>query len=369
LPSNAAAAPIPADEERASALDFTQAAWAKELLESLSDEAIRLHLVRTLQEAIMIWPSEDVAERAAVRLAEELTGALDAGDIETAVRLAPILAATRSEEARKVCNENGVEAALRAFRTLDKARHADLTAILVALGDGALPAVLRALEDEESLAIRKRLLEVVARQGARALPFLRPKLDDPRWFVVRNAVFLMRRIGRPEAVPLLKPRLASAHPKVLIEILKTLISLQDPAWFRLLEQTLDSEDEERRHVAIEVASRVRHPDVVRLLLKRLRGRFGRRLGESSTLDLIKALGGLRDPEALETMREILALKRWRHPFSLTALKREAAAAIGQLEGAAAHRAALALAGGSDAELAEAVRSGMRARPEPVEEDE
>ena len=157
--------------------------------------------------------------------------------------------------------------------------------------------------------------------------------------------------------------------EVLAEILKTLISLQDPAWFRLLEQTLDSDDEERRHLAVEVASRVRHPDVVRLLVNRLRNRLGRRLKEDSTIELIKALGRLRDPDALETMRDILALKRWRHPFSLTGVRREAAAAIAQLEGPAAHRVALALANGPDNDLADAVRSGMRARVETPEEVE
>ena len=369
LPSNVPTLPDLEVQERAPSPDFTEAPWVKELTESLTDEQVRLHLVRILQEAITLWPSDDVAERAAVRLAEELISALDAGDIDAAVRLAPILAATRSDEARAVSNTSGVEAALRAFRTLDKAQHGDLTAVLFALGEGALPAVLAALDDEESLVVRKRLLEVVARQGHRAFAHLRPRLDDPRWFVVRNAVFLLRRIGHPDAPPLLKARLPSAHPKVLLEMLKTLISLQDPSWFRLLEQTLDSDDEERRHIAIEVASRVRHTDVVRLLAKRLRARIGRKLREPFSLELIGALGSLRDPEALDTLQTIVELKPWWHPLSLRAARREAAAAIGQLEGPAAHRLAIALADGPDRDLAEAARSGMRVRPEVQEEDE
>ncbi len=369
LPSNAPTIPVLQVEERAPSPDLTEAPWVKELTESLTDEQVRLHLVRILQETITLWPSDDVAERAAVRLAEELISALDAGDIDAAVRLAPILAATRSDEARAVSNTGGVEAALRAFRTLDKAQHGDLTAILVALGEGALPAVLAALDDEESLVVRKRLLEVVARQGHSAFRHLRQRLDDPRWFVVRNAVFLLRRIGHPDALPLLKARLASAHPRVLLEILKTLISLQDPSWFRLLEQTMDSDDEERRHIAIEVASRVRNPDVVRLLLKRLRGRIGRKLREPTSLELIRALGSLRDPDAFDTLQTIVELKRWWSPFSTGPARREAATAIGQLEGPAAHRLAIALAAGPDKDLAEAARSGMRARPEPPEEED
>ena len=132
---------------------------------------------------------------------------------------------------------------------------------------------------------------------------------------------------------------------------------------------MDSGDEERRHIAIEVASRVRNPDVVRLLVKRLRGRIGRKLREPSSLELIRALGSLRDPEALDTLQTIVELKRWWSPFSTGAARREAAAAIGQLEGPAAHRLAIALAGGPDKDLADAARSGMHARPEPPEEED
>ena len=368
LPSAPTLLAAPAEESPPTP-DLAGAPWVAELSDALTDEQVRLGLVQILQEAITLWPAEEVAQAAAVRLAEELAVALDGGDVDAAVRLAPILAAIRSEQARAVAGGAGVEAAVRAFRTLDKGRHADLTALLVALGEVALPAVLNALDEEESLAVRKRLLEVVARHGPEAFPHLRPRLDDPRWFVVRNAVFLMRRIGSAEAVPLLKARLAGAHPKVALEILKTLISLQDPAWFRLLEQSLDSDDEDRRHVAIEVASRIRHPDVVRLLVRRLRDQMGRKLREPTSLELIRALGRLRDPQALDPLQEIVERKRWWNPFAPQAARVEAAAAIGQLEGPAAHRLAIALTNASDREVAGAAEAGMRARPAPSEEDE
>ncbi len=351
-----------------SPIDLGDTPPARELCAALGEGDVRLHLVRLLQEAIMLWPGEPVAERAAVRLAEEFATSLELGDVETAVRLAPVLAVTRSPEARAVVNESGVPAAVQAFRTYDRRHHPDLTAILCALGETALPAVLTALAEEDSLAVRKRLLEVVARQGKRALPYLEPLLDDPRWFVVRNAVFLLRRIGGSEAAPLLKARVTGAAPKVLLEILKALVAMQDPAWLATLTAEIDSPDEERRRVALDVASHIRHPDVVRIVIERLRSRIGNRLRDPFSLDLIRALGRLRDPAALPALREILGLKQWRYAFPLDAARRESAAAIARLEGPDARKAAMELARGRDADVAGAVQAAFHGRGEAAEDE-
>ncbi len=344
------------------------APWVQEFVAELGEERIRLHLVRLLQEAITLWPGEPVARRAAVRLAEEFAAALEVGDVATAVRLAPLVAAASDAEALQVASEIGVPAAVRAFKAYDRTHHADLTAVLVALGESALPAILDALAEEESLAVRKRLLEAVARQGERAFPHLVPLLDDPRWFVVRNAAFLLRRLGHPDAARLLKARVARSKPKVLAEILKAMVALQDPEWFPLLLHSLDSEDEERRRVALEVASHIRHPDVVRAVLERLSPRTGGRLREPFSLELIHALGRLRDPAALPALREVLSLRQWRYSFSLAPARREAAAAVARLEGPDARALAAELARSGDKAIAEGVRIAMQAQREP-EEDE
>jgi HEAT repeat protein len=342
--------------------------WVAESVGELAEERVRLHVVRLLQEVITLWPGEPVARRATLRLADELAAALDVGDISTAVRLAPLLAATSDPEARRIASETGVPAAIRAFRAYDRSHHADLSAVLVALGESALPAVLDALAEEESLGIRKRLLEVVAQQGERAFPHILPLLDDGRWFVVRNAVFLLRRLGHPEAARLLKARAARAEPKVLAEILKALVELGDRDWFPLLIHGLDSQDESRSRVALEVASRIRHPDVVRALLERLSPRIGGRLREPLTLELIHALGRLRDPAALPAFREILSLRQWRYPFSLGPVRRETAAAVARLDGAEARMFARELARSGDRSVAEGLRMATQGAGEPAEDE-
>jgi hypothetical protein len=354
----------PAQEEPLS-VAWADAPWTRELLPALREQEARLHLAQLLQEVSDVWEADELAERAAVRLAQEFAAAIDLGDLKGAVRIAPFLPALRSARARHAAFETAVPAAVRGFSTFERVDHPELTQVLISLGEGALPAILDDLAMAASLVVRKRLLEVVARQGERVVPYVLPLLDDSRWFVVRNAVFLLRKMGRSEAAPLLKARMAAAQPKLLAEILKALVELQDPEWFTLLTWYLDSEDEARRKVALEVASRIHHPDVVRALYERLQLRIGNRLREPFSLDLIRTLGRLGDPAALPVLREILSLRQWRFRFSLAPIRREAADVIGRLEGQDARRPALELAEDRDAGTTE----GARARPEQEEDPE
>lgn len=328
------------------------------LAASLDAEAVRAHLVMVLREAATIWGTDSAGTAASRKLGEELVVAIDDGDLDSALRLAPLVTNLRDVAVREQACAAAARAAVQALKVFEKESHGQITSLLLALGDKVLPTLLMALAEEENRAVRRRLMEVVGHHGSAALPHIRPLLADPRWYVVRNAVFLLRRLGDRDAGPTLRPMLGRARPQVLEEILKTLVALEDPQWFVALTRVLDSEDEERQITAIRVASRIRHPQVVRALADRLRARRGGQLRDPVTVELIQAAGRLQDPAFLPALTAILALSQWRHAFALGPLKREAAAAIAQLEGSEAAALARKLAADKDRELAAAVRAAL-----------
>lgn len=329
--------------------------WGRELAASLGEVELRGQLVRVLGEMLTLSPGTEAGEAAAARLGELFCEAVETGDYATAQRLAPLVGSSRNLLVQEKALQEAVEAVVAALAKADRQYHTTLAGLLAGLGERALPAILEELANAESLAVRKRLLETVLHAGLGAVPYVRQLLEDKRWYVVRNAVFLLRRLGDRAIAPAIKRLLPSARPQVVGEILKALVAFEDPEWFSLLRKELDSEDEERLRVAVAVASRIPHPGVVRSLMERLRQQMGMKLREPITLDLIRALGRLRDPRALPLLREILELKQWRYPFSLAPLRREAAFAVAQLPGQEAQTLARALETGKDRELAEAVR--------------
>jgi hypothetical protein len=139
---------------------------------------------------------------------------------------------------------------------------------------------------------------------------------------------------------------------------------------RLLQRQIDSPDERTQLAALNVASRIRHPQVVRALVERLRQRLATRVREEpATIELIRALGRLRDGGALAVLQQVADLKPWRYPFSIAGLRREAAVAIAALEGAEARRIAAALALDRDTQLAAAVRAALERPAAAAEESE
>jgi hypothetical protein len=341
---------------------------AAELLAALAERELHAHLLRVLGEAVTLWPQEGAGERSALRLADELVATLELGDADTAQRLATVVMSTSSAEAHERACSGGVTAAVRALRAGERRSGAAVVATLAALGERALPAVIEAVAEEEDQAVRKRLLEVISRQGQSSVRHLLPCLDDSRWYVVRNAVFILRRAGYRDMLPVIKPRLETASPQLAIEILKALVAFEDPDWLRLLQRELDNEDEQRRRGAIGVASCIRHPQVVKALVERLRLRLGLRLRDDAvSSDLISALGRLRDAAALPVLQQVIELKQWRLPFSVATLRREAAVSIAMLEGSEARHAAIALSRDRDHDLAAAVRAAMQ-RPAPTTEE-
>ncbi len=335
--------------------------------ESLAEDQLRRHVARMLGEVMTLWPDDQVARRGSLRLAEELIESLEAADLDVAARIATILSATRFEEAKKLVCEAGVMAAVRAFAATDRSDHGRIAAILVTLGEEAIPAILEALANEENLSIRKRLLEVVLHHGERAHPYVRSRLDDPRWYVVRNAVFLLRHLGDRASTGVLKALLPTARPQVASEVLKALVALEDPEWLAvLLRELARAGDDERRLAVLGVAARIRHPAVVQALVQQLHHRSGKQLREPYTLELIRALGRLADPAAVGELVRMLELPRWRVGEALRELRREAALALVRIDSDEARALVSRLAADRDPAVAAAVRRALRGAG-PVEE--
>jgi HEAT repeat protein len=251
-----------------------------------------------------------------------------------------------------------LQLALRALERGDADQQALVVGILSSLGERRCRASSSTSHPRKT-ARPQDLLDVVLRAGQTAVPHVRRLLEDPRAEVQRNAVFLLRRLNDTECQPLLKARLRTAAPLVAAEILKFLITVQDPEWQALLLRELAATDEERLAAAAAVAGYVPREEVVDRVVARLGERVGPGLREDSTLELIRAAGRLRSPAALPVLQEILKLRQWRFRFPLGPVRIEAARAVAQLEGNEARRLAYSLASSGEAGVAEAAQDGLR----------
>jgi hypothetical protein len=154
---------------------------------------------------------------------------------------------------------------------LDEAEPADqarFAALVVGLGPAAVELAIMAM----SLCTRSR-----ARAAAcTALCYvcnddpmlLATAINDPRWYVVRNAVFVLGQIGGAEVLDLLAIAGRHPEPRVRRQVVQALGNV--PAGLRLppLMAQLDTRDPQLLSAALNMLSRDRDPRALKALLER-----------------------------------------------------------------------------------------------------
>jgi len=117
------------------------------------------------------------------------------------------------------------------------------------IGRQAVPPLLDALAESESRSVRRRIFDSLVELGEDLSAEVSPRLDDPRWFVVRNMLALIQRLGfRPAGFD---PTRFLRHPDVRVQkeafplAVKDAVGRQEALAFGLA-----SEDERLIHLSL-----------------------------------------------------------------------------------------------------------------------
>ena len=87
---------------------------------------------------------------------------------------------------------------------------------------GAVQEFIALLGEERDRQVRARMCQVLAKVGPSIVPTLMGWLEDPRWFLVRNVVHVLGKIGDDAAFNPVVRLLGHPHMRVRIEALRTL---------------------------------------------------------------------------------------------------------------------------------------------------
>jgi len=288
------------------------------LLEKLGDHGIRRHsdlILRSVQE---LWPGTDVSALAADRLVRRYFERLELGEFGEAEAIAvDLFAEADPSRLQRLTGPEGLAALLEAVSVWGKEHRSRVASIASRFGDRLVPTILEDLETEEQISRRRRLMEMVVAIGPPAIPQLHLLLDDDRWFVVRNAILLLRRLKDPGLAARMDGLIEHGDPRVVAEVVRAMAKSGDPRWLQVLQRLFLLDHPYAGKEALAVASQLHHPKVGELLLRLLEKRRGTHLRDEETLDLIHALGGFPQPEVVEKFAQLASLSNWRYPFRLT----------------------------------------------------
>lgn len=180
--------------------------------------------------------------------------------------------------------------------------------LIRAIGPAAVPAVIRAYESEGVAA--ERATAILARLGAPAIPALAAALDDPRWFVQREVVKALGKIGTAAAVPPLQALLRRSDVRVLQTAVAALSGIQDAAAERALHMVLKAATGDSRAAVIAALVGLKDTRVVPMLARVIQE------GDPFTddfpliLETLTALATIRDDRALAPIAAMARRKKW-----------------------------------------------------------
>ncbi len=99
-------------------------------------------------------------------------------------------------------------------RRSDAAWAKTVASLLQAIGPPAVETAFRHLEDEAAASSRMRLIRLIGKLGTAAIEAARKRLTDERWYVARNACYILGDLGDPELSEHLRATLRHSDVRV-----------------------------------------------------------------------------------------------------------------------------------------------------------
>jgi hypothetical protein len=217
-------------------------------------------------------------------------------------------------------SEEFIDRLLESFRIWGRYNREGVAGLSIVLKDQVFPCLLDALSTDQDQAYRKFLLDVLCLGGDDVAFEAANRLDDGRWYVIRNMIHLIRKCRGQQFVK--RIRQYSKHPdnRVAMEAVKTLLSFGTPDSVSYIRHYLQSKDLELREKAVRLAGEYKVKDAVPYLLELLTHKdlFGRKF--AYCLSVVNALGEIGDPMALPALRAIYNAHALLHRGELEKLK-------------------------------------------------
>ena len=170
------------------------------------------------------------------------------------------------------------------------------------------PVLLDALASDraESRPYWRKVFNLLVEVGRPVAPLIPDRLDDPRWFVRRNLLALLRELPFPPDGFSASPYLDDEHPQVRAEALPLALALEEERP-EALRRGLDDDDHRVVSLALSAAEAGRPADVDDLLAELATD--GSRAG-SHRIRAVRLLADAAGEEALEALLELTWTRHW-----------------------------------------------------------
>jgi hypothetical protein len=213
--------------------------------------------------------------------------------------------------------------------TIDDVQFARVKDMCVSVGEVMIRPLAEALSTEEQVRTRERMTTILVAFGTVGRRTAERLKNSPNAAVRRTAILLLREFGGTEALPELTELLNDSEPRVQREAVRAIVNIGTTRAFQILGQALERGTPQSREAIMQAASLVRDERATPLFAYMLRHIDHRKL-TATYLHAVESLGTLKDPEAVEPLKEALYKGEWWAPRRTASLRSAAALALARI---------------------------------------
>lgn len=219
----------------------------------------------------------------------------------------PAMQAMAAEALRELAAEGLLKVLIREFTVNERGRQKSAARNLARLGVAPVEEFLDILRESEDSTERVRILQAISEIGAPAIPNIIGRIirNEP-WYVLRNLVYLLGRVGRESEAADLAPLLLHANQRVQMEALKSLQRIGGKYRAEVLLSALPKVDDSLKMNIVETLSIIKAREAVPALVEMLQVKPAGASPLRTELEekICNALGNIGAREALPALTEI-----------------------------------------------------------------
>jgi len=217
------------------------------------------------------------------------------------------------ETIRKIIVEAGEEVRIdRIGRVLEReeGRLEDVNAYLSLLQKNSIKPLVKLLGELKNSKTRRVFCDALSEIGKNAIEVFTPFTDDRRWFLVRNILYILGRIGKEQSLPYIEKALNHEDLRVKREAIQALGLIGGQKAIGLLVRALTDDDVRARCLAaINLGKRGKKAGLIPLLEVVQSKDFYKR--ESAEIKaFFNAIGMVGSNEAIPVLQQLLERKSW-----------------------------------------------------------
>ena len=192
----------------------------------------------------------------------------------------------------------------------DKITPEGLKAMILITGKGAIAPICKLLGAVDKKEFRKVIMDSLIEIGKDSMEAFLPFLKDNRWFLVRNIIIILKKIGNVSCIEHIGRLVTHSSAKVKNEVLMYLKDISHEKAGEYIFRFLGDDDIAIRIRSLKALAETNCTEALEPMISSIKSEHFEDMDISERMALFEAIGGIGSDEVVPIFKEILTKKYW-----------------------------------------------------------